>query len=439
MKRIFSDYAYSPGPRAGCWWDKTCDIPEFPKLRNEIRSDVVIVGAGFTGLNAALTLAQGGADVVVLDGSQPGWGASGRNGGFCCLGGGMASDKWLDDRYGRDERLLWRRTEMNAIAHVDTLIGRMDIDVDRHSEGETMLAHRARNFRDFEDVSQVFEENYGVAARITPAHALRQESMQGGFHGALTIPLGFALNPRKYLGGLVRACVDCGVRIFGNTNALSVGRNAELTLSSGRVSTDRVIIATNGYSSEDVPEALRGRYLPFQSSVMVTRPFTEYELQQQGWTSTQMAYDTRNLLHYFRLMPDNRFLFGMRGGVLSSAGSDANIYKTMRRHFGRMFPAWRNVEVEGYWSGMISVARNKMPFLGELPGQPGILSALCFHGNGVAMGSYAGHMLGQLALGQTADIPAAMCDPLARFPLGRLRRALVPPLYAALHVADLSP
>ena len=436
MKRIFSDYAFGPGPRGGCWWDKTCDIPKFTALQGQIRADVVVIGAGFTGLDAALTLAQGGSDVVVLDGSQPGWGASGRNGGFCCLGGGMASDKWLDNRYGRDERLSWRRTEVNAIAHVEARVSQLDIEIDRHSEGETMLAHRPRDLSIFESEARRIEENYGVAARITQVEALRQEGLFGPFHGALTNPLGFALNPRKYLAGLVQACVDLGVRIFGQTQVDKIEQNAELILSSGAVSADRVIVATNGYSSEDVPDALRGRYLPVQSTIMVTRPLSASELDEQGWNSMQMAFDTRNLLHYFRLMPDNRFLFGMRGGVFSSKRADAKINQTLRAHFNRMFPAWRNVEIEGNWSGMACLARNGMPFLGELPGQSRVLSALCFHGNGVAMGSYAGHMLGQTVLGQNTDIPAAMSDPLARFPLGGWRRALLAPAYAALHLAD---
>ncbi|MEO9683305.1 FAD-binding oxidoreductase, partial [Tateyamaria sp.] len=92
MIRIFSDYAYGPGPRDGCWWDETAQIESNPVLLGEEICDVVIVGGGFTGLSAAYHLGQTGASVVVVEANSIGWGASGRNGGFCCLGGGMASD-----------------------------------------------------------------------------------------------------------------------------------------------------------------------------------------------------------------------------------------------------------------------------------------------------------------------------------------------------------
>ena len=101
MTRIFSDYAYGPGPRAGCWWDSTVEISDNPVLQGNVACDVVIVGAGFTGLSAAYHLARAGASVVVVDANAIGWGASGRNAGFCCLGGGKASDAGQARRSGR--------------------------------------------------------------------------------------------------------------------------------------------------------------------------------------------------------------------------------------------------------------------------------------------------------------------------------------------------
>ncbi len=437
MRRIFSNYSYGPEPRKKCWWDQTVSIPKFPPLEGQLRADVAIVGGGFTGLNAALTLAEGGASVVVLDLEQPGWGASGRNGGFCCLGGGKASDRFLDKRFGRDARLEWRRTEMAAVAYVQTRVSQLKLDVDQHSEGETMLAHRARDARSFEATCRAVEENYGVTAQVIEEQALRQVGLGGRFFGALTIPLGFALNPKKYLAGLVDACGAKGVQIFGQTGVEHIEEDGSLHLTSGVVRADRIVVATNGYSSEDVPKGLRSAYMPAQSSVMVTRPLQMAELQEQGWDSAQMAYDTRQLLHYFRLMPDRRFLFGMRGGILSSPNADARLFRTLRSHFDEMFPAWQAVETEGMWSGMISLARNRTPFVGELPGQSRILAGLCFHGNGVAMGSFTGHLLGQIILGQGDPVPTVLSKPMTRFPLGRLRRTLMAPLYAGLQIADL--
>ena len=147
MKRIFGDYAYTDGPRATCWWDETIPLPDWPALQGHVKTDVLVIGAGFTGLNAALHLAEQGVSVTVVDARYPGWGASGRNGGFCCLGGARRSHASLSAEFGADAADAYFRTERDAIDHVGALLDRHRIDADRHSDGETLLAHRKRGFR----------------------------------------------------------------------------------------------------------------------------------------------------------------------------------------------------------------------------------------------------------------------------------------------------
>jgi glycine/D-amino acid oxidase-like deaminating enzyme len=429
VKRIFPAYAYGAGPRDGCWWDTTCDVPETPTLRGHIKADVAIIGAGFTGLNAALTLANAGLEVVVLDAQSPGWGASGRNGGFCCLGGAKASDRQLDRQFGRDGRLEWRRTEVDAVRYVEALLQEHKIDVDRHSKGETLLAHRPMSF----DEASV-SENYGVAPVIHDD--LAAQGLNGPFAGAMTIPIGFALNPRKYLAGLLRAANQAGTLVFGGAPA-RIGRDGVET-DGGRVQAGHVLIATNGYSSEDIPHWLAGRYMPAQSAVLVTRRLSADELARQGWNSTQMCYDSRHLLHYFRLMPDGRFLFGRRGGLGASPGAEARVRRALIRDFNAMFPAWRDVALEATWSGMVALSRHLVPFAGPVPGSKRVWASLCYHGNGVAMGSYLGHLTARALLGDDLR-PRAIKGPMRRFPLGGARRMLMVPVYAGLHLRDCWP
>lgn len=439
MKRIFSDYAYGAGPRTGCWWDETIDIPANPVLRGDITCDVVIVGAGFTGLSAAYHLAKAGASVVVVEANAVGWGASGRNGGFCCLGGAMASDAMLDRRYGTAQRIAWRRAEKAAVDCAEGLIADLGLDVDRHSIGETLLAHRPKDAHGFEAEVARTEENYGVTASVLDRRDLSAQGMSGPFHGGLTTPVGFALNPRKYVAGLAGAATAQGARLFDQTPVTRITKSGVET-PTGHVKADRVILATNGYSSEDIPPWLAARYMPAQSTVMVTRPLTDAELSAQGWTTSQMAYDSRRLLHYFRLMPDRRFLFGMRGGVLSSPRAEAKARAAVAKDFRAIFPAWAGVEVTHAWSGMVCLSRGQVPFIGPVPDAPHILAGFAFHGNGVAMGTLAGRVLAELALGRTpATYPEFVHSPAGRFPLGRLRRAIMPPLYAAFQLNDMRP
>ena len=441
MRRIYPDFAYGDGPLRGCWWSQTAQTPDRPDLRGAHRCDVAIIGCGYTGISAALHLAQAGVDATVLDARYVGFGASGRNGGFCCLGGGMLEDAALDKQAGVAGRKDWRQAERDAIGLVEGILKRHDIDVDRHSEGETQLAHRPRDFETLQRDVAKYAENYGLEARLTPRADLAAAGQSADFHGAITIPIGFGLNPRKYITGLAAAAEQAGARIFHDTPVEAINRGAAgftLRTPQGQITADRVIVATNGYSSEDLPEWLAGRYMPTQSSIIVSRPLTDQELEDQGWTSRQACYDTRHLLHYFRLMPDNRMLFGVRGGLMASEGSEARALKRARADFDRMFPAWRQVETPYGWSGLVCIARNRMPFVGEIPDQPGMFAGLCYHGNGVAMASYSGALLADLVQGKDPRqcYPEVMQRPLAKFELGRFRRAVMPFAYAGFALSD---
>jgi len=441
VKRLFDGFAYGDGPRATCWWDQTCTLPERAAVGQSMQTDVAIIGAGFTGISAALHLARAGIGVTVLEAGHVGWGASGRNGGFCCLGGGRADDVVLDKRFGPAGRIAYRRTELAAVSFVERLIAEHGIDVDRHSQGETILAHRPRDFETLTHDAGAVGENYGVSCSLHTKQDLVALGMAGPFHGGMSVDAGFGLNPRKYLAGLAQAAETAGARILERSAVTAVAaKNGgwRLRANGHLIHADHVIIATNGYSSEDLPQWLAGRYLPSQSSVIVTRPLEEEDLAAAGWTTAQMAYDTRNLLHYFRLMPDRRFIFGMRGGILTGAAAEAHAAAKVRHDFESMFPAWRRVETPYSWSGMVCLARDMLPFAGAVPDHAGLWAGLCYHGNGVAMGSYCGAILAQLVQGRTPDMPYpdALSSPPRRFELGRLRRAVMPFAYGAYALAD---
>lgn len=441
MRRIYDDYAYGAGPRAGCWWDETCESAGRSRFTGVEKVDVAVIGAGFTGLSAAIKLAESGASVTVLDAEHVGWGASGRNGGFCCLGGSKADDSEMDRRFGKTARQEFRQAEKNAVSHVDRIIGENAIDVDRHSDGETELAHRPKDMSVMRASARAVEENYGVTPKLIEPHELEAEGLGGGpFYGGMTLPIGFGLNPRKYVNGLAQAAEKAGTGIFEDSPVTGIKRLGDcwqLQCGEHRLDAGQVVLATNGYSSEDVPFWLGGRYMPTQSTVLVTRPMTQAELEAQGWTTDQMAYDTRSLVHYFRLMPDRRFLFGMRGALLTGATAEARTRRRTRADFERMFPAWAQVESLNSWSGLLSVARRKVPYIGPVPQHPGLWVSMCYHGNGVAMGSYSGALLAELMLkGESDRIPQMMREPLQKFPFGRSRRLIMPPLYARLMLKD---
>ncbi|MCA0846162.1 NAD(P)/FAD-dependent oxidoreductase [Salipiger thiooxidans] len=439
MKRIYEAPAY--GPQGACWWAETVPPDDWPALPGDRSTEVAIIGGGFTGLSAALHLAQEGTGVTVLEAEHAGYGASGRNGGFCCLGGSKATSGQLRRQYGPDGLMAWRATEKAAIETVAGLIAEHGIEADTHSEGETLIAHSARAFGKLKAGLDKIESEYGVTPRLLEMEEMAAEGLGGPFFGAVTIPVGFALNPRKYHAGLARAARAAGATLHGHSPVTALRRDGKWMLSTphGTLAADRVILATNGYSSEDVPDWLRARYLPVQSSVIVTEPLTEAQRAAQGWTSYQMAYDTRVLLHYFRLMPDNRFLFGMRGGLTATPRAQASISRKIRGDFAEMFPGWRDVRLSHEWAGLVCIMASLTPFAGPVPEQPGLFAGMGYHGNGVAMASHTGMLLADLVRDRAprAPLPEAMSTPPRRFPLGRHRRAMLAPAYAAASLLDL--
>jgi len=187
MKRIYPEYAYGSGPRSGCWWDETIAAPPWPELQGDQKADVAIIGGGFTGMSAALHLAEAGVSVAVLEAQTPGWGASGRNGGFCCLGGARLSEKAMTRHFGAGGAADYWQAEHEAVALVASLLERLGIDADRHSHGETQLAHNAKAMSRLRATAEA-DEN----AILIEAGDLADEGMNGPFHGALTTRIGLA-------------------------------------------------------------------------------------------------------------------------------------------------------------------------------------------------------------------------------------------------------
>lgn len=440
MRRIWEPAAYGADPVRRGWWQRTVVRPSFGPLDGERTAEVVVIGAGVTGLTTARLLAEAGVDVIVLDAEHPGFGASGRSGGFVCLGGAKISNTGLEARHGEVARRDWRHTEKAAVAFTEEQIDTLGLEVDRHSEGETLLAHRPRDWESLKQQAQLVRRDYDVTAELIGREDLAKRGLGGPFHGALTTPIGFAVNPLKYSTGLARAAEEAGARIFASSPATGLvrGNGWQVTTPGGQVRCRKVVIATNGYSSEDLPRWMAARYLPLQSSVIVTEPIPEALQQAQGWTSGQMAYDTRRMLHYFRLMPDGRFLFGMRGGLSQTPGAIARNHHAILRDFRAMFPAWAEVEVPWYWSGLVCMTVARTPFVGPVPGQEGLFAGFGYHGNGMAMGSYAGAILSDLVQGRAPDrlYPLAMRHRPRVFPLGRFRRGVMRPAYALFDLLD---
>ena len=309
MRRIYEDHAYGQGPVQGCYWDTTIERPaRGDGVEGGVHAEIAIIGGGYAGLSAALHLARdAGADVAVVEANGVGWGASGRNGGFASIGGTKASAPTLLRRFGKVGVDEWHHAQKETPALVAEILDRYHIQADAHSyEGEMALAHSAREFEILKQDVVDIPRDYGVKAELLGPSDLAAQGMGGtAFHGGLRMELGFALNPLKYVLGLAAAARAEGARIYENSPVEAITREGSdyvLKTVRGELRAKKLLVCTNGYSSEDVPRWMAGRYLPAQSAILVTRELSDDEIASQGWSSHGMAYDTRNLLHYFRLL-----------------------------------------------------------------------------------------------------------------------------------------
>jgi glycine/D-amino acid oxidase-like deaminating enzyme len=246
------------------------------------------------------------------------------------------------------------------------------------------------------------------------------------FFGGLKSSIGFGIHPLNYVRGLARAAVQSGVRLFPRSKVMRWQQQDEkhhLYTDEGKVTASRVLVATNGYTPENISPHHAGRILPALSNILVTRPLTQNELQAQGWTSHTMAYDSRNLLHYFRLLPDNRFLFGGRGGTNSSNASALDYRNHLTKTFHHLFPAWAQAEITHFWRGFVCLSYDRVPYLGPLDDNKTVWTALAYHGNGVAMGSWSGRAVARMMQNKTArnEVSPVITRRLAKFPLPAFR------------------
>ncbi|MET4807170.1 FAD-binding oxidoreductase [Limibacillus sp. MBR-115] len=445
LRRIYHPSAFDPSRPPDSHWRATATplSVDLPSLEGDHSVDFAVIGGGFTGLWAAYRLAETyEAKVMLLDAGEPAWGASGRNGGFCCLGSTRLSYPQLEKRYGETEMRRFYAAQVESVENVRGFLDSRNVQADRHSAGELALAHKPGRMSELREEARYMTHTFGMKMQVFSRDEMAEIGVAGPeFHGGIFIGCGFALHPLTYARALATAALAAGAAIHQNSPVIGWSQQASqhvLTLPKGRILAKQVILATNGYGSENMPSGMAGRSMPVMSNILVTRPLTPEEQKAQGWTSDLMAYDSRRLLHYFRLLPDGRFLFGGRGGIDASPAGSKAMNRRLRRDFERMFPAWAGVPTERFWFGFVCLTYDLVPYVGAVPGLDNAWTGFGFHGNGVAMSSWTGKALADLAAGAiTQDkLPAVVRGPLRRFPLPALRKLYLRAAYLGYGLED---
>ena len=385
------------------WTDefpRPADLASHP-LPEEV--DVAIVGGGYTGLNAARVIARNGGRVAVLEQETIGWGASSRNGGMTTTGL-KAAAKTVSSRYGKELGSVFWQASLDAIDLIGEIVREEQIDCDFERRGHLALATKPQHLKQMETKADWFRRELGHMMEVVEPDELRSEIGSDVFHGGLGDEYSGGLNPAKYVFGLARAVARYGGCLCENTQVTGIKRQNgkfEVQTTQGGLRARDVLLATNGYTGGLV-HGVRRRIFPVGSYIIVTEPLSE-AMQQELSPKGRMFYTSRWFLHYFRLTPDGRMLFGGRNNL--STGQDLKESAgRLRRSMVHIFPQLEYVPITHSWSGRLGLTFDLMPHIGRVDE---VHYAMGYCGHGVSIATYLGTEAGLLLSGQKQNSPFA--------------------------------
>ncbi len=382
-----------------------------PALLGEVRADVCVVGAGYTGLSAALHLAEKGLRVVVLEAHRVGFGASGRNGGQ--VGSGQRQDQiWVEKVMGREvAHRLWGLAE-DAKALVKGLILQHDMPVtfypgvahacwsdaevrDTHAYGEKL--HRDYGYDQLEPLDRA-----GIQRLIGSKAYKGGEIDRGAGH----------VHPLNFTIGLAQAAVRLGAVIHETSEVTRIdhGPKPVVHTAQGHVICDQVILAANGYLGGLEPK-VAAKVMPINNFIVATEPLGD---RAASILAEPVAVaDTKFVVNYWRLSEDNRLLFG---GGESYGYRFPDLIKTVRKPMLEVYPQLADTRIDYAWGGTLAITLNRMPCFTRP--HANVLSASGYSGHGVAMATLAGKLMAEAVAGNAAGFDLMASLPQPRFPGG---------------------
>jgi glycine/D-amino acid oxidase-like deaminating enzyme len=381
------------------WTDNLPGSAAVQSLKLPPRTDVVIIGGGYTGLAAARALARRGVDATVLERYTLGWGASGRNGGFV-LPGFKPEMEELARRLGAARAARMFQLSLEAMRYLADLIAEEGIACDFSRCGAVTLAAKPAHMQGLEQSSRFMREQLGYETELLQREDLGQEIGSTRYHGGLLDPGGCSLQPAKYVRGLALAAERAGARLLENAEVRRVRRvqgGFEVTTSQGVVRAREVLAATNGYTPAALG-ALRRRVIPIGSNQIATEALDE-NLARRLVPRGRVFSDTKNLLYYFRLSPDRRMVFGGRASF-TPIGTK-RIAGILAAGMREVFPELAGATIEYAWTGKVAYPLDHLPHAGRLDG---VHYSMGYCGHGVALATYLGSRMGEVLAG-VGEVP----------------------------------
>ena len=399
-----------PREHTGSYYAATAnEITNFPRLSGDHDADVCVVGAGFTGISTALSLAERGLRVHVVEANRVGWGASGRNGGQ--LIGGIAGEKAIAKHHDRDVEALFGDLRWRGHEIIRERVAKYAIDCDL-KWGYVDVAIKPRHLDDFQhDYERLKAQDFPHEVRMLSRDETQELTGTDRYLGSLLNMGNGHLHPLNLCIGEARAAEQLGATISECSPVLRIieGKKARVETAAGSVTADFVIIAGNAYHA--VEPRLRGIMFPVRSFIVATEPLSA-DLVATINPRDLAICDPNFLLQYFRLSADKRLLFGAR---LNYFGDDpAVITHRHRKSIARLYPQLADVQIDYAWGGTIGVPLNRVPQMGRVA--PNILYSQGYSGHGVNVTHIAGEILAAAVTGSLENFDLFAAVPAVRVP-----------------------
>ena len=387
------------------WWHPNSELSQDPPAR----TDVLVIGAGYAGLSAALEIARAGGDVTVLERGDFGVGASTRSGGAVSggtsIGKGFSGKSAVQNGQPDAQMGAMLRDAAESLKQVETIIEREGIECHWHLRGRFIGAFTPKHYAEQEKKVAMYNQAAEAGTRMVPRELQREEIASDYYHGGMVVDRSGQLHPAMYYGGLLKAAARAGARLCAFVDADRIDRKTgggfRVFTNKGTIEAREVVIATNGYTGDVTPN-LKRRLVPVASHIIATEELPQ-DLAKSLIPKQRTISDSKRVLCYYRLSPDGkRVIFGGRARFTQVPPEVSA--PVLHRYMTDRWPQLKGYKITHAWTGNVAFAFDYLPHMGEDNGMHYVMAC---NGSGVAMMTYLGSQTGRkLVDGSTKPVNA---------------------------------